>query len=270
MDPNEAMTNEELNDEALEDDAFFGEVVEEDDEEPAESLDSVTEDEGEPEPQQQPAQNTTQQGKQGTGEPGYVQGRIDKAVRKALAEARTSIKAELEAEYAPIKERLLEMDAQELVRTGEFKTLETAKEYLRLKRGQAAPETPAPEQQQPRNDKGQFAPKDQKADEIDPEARVRAKFFRAQAEKVKASTGLDVIAEFNNNEEIRNKVISGEMDFYDVANEMKKAGRRRPPAPMRSPNGASSSSKNKIDAMSDAEFERMDENIDKGKRYRLA
>ena len=57
-------------------------------------------------------------------------------MEKALAKERESIRAEMEAQYAPIRERLLDMDAQDLVRRGVVKDIETAKELVRYRQGQ--------------------------------------------------------------------------------------------------------------------------------------
>lgn len=279
MDPNEIMDDEDLelddddldedldddlDDDDLDDDDLPEEIEEEDLDEPAESIDDFL-NEGTDKKKQQSSQ-PQQKGKQGTSEPGYVQGRIEKAVTKALAEKTAAIKAELEAEYKPLKDRLLEMDAQELVRTGEFKTVERAKEYLLLKQGQ----TPAPEQQpkqvndQPRNDKGQFAPKE------DPVKTARNQILRKQAAKIKASTGIDVVEECTD-PDLRQKILSGEADMYDALDFVRsqKSKRKRPPAPARSSNGASRSNTNAIADMSDEALERMDRRLEEGARYRL-
>jgi len=91
----------------------------------------------------------------------------------------------------------------------------------------------------------------------------------AQADKIKAKTGLDVIAVFDKNPDIKDAVVNGEMDFYDVAEQMKGQQKRRPPAPTRSSNGASGQSPNAIDTMSDEQFARMERKIREGARFAL-
>ena len=172
-------------------------------------------------------------------EPGYVKRRISEALEKERGKIRTEVRAEMQAEFdrrmAPIMDRLLTDDAKELVRSGEFKSLETAKEYLRLKQGVPAYQQET-KQEQPRNANGQFAPKQ---DSGDAATMARIDMLKHQAERIKESRGLDVIAEFTNNPEISRKVKAGEMDFYDVAEAMAaKPKKGKPPAPMRSPNGA--------------------------------
>lgn len=192
-------------------------------------------------------------------EPGWIRKRIDKAVSKAVAEAEQRVSAEYEKRFAPMMQRMLESEAQELVRQGEFKSLERAKEYLQLKQGVTV--TPP---KQNRDEQGRFASAQQ-----DESVSARADMLAKQAEKLKAKRGLDVMAEFNSNDEIRQKVVTGEWDFYDVADEMAEAQQRRKstPAPMRSPNGASGSEKSSIATMTDEQFKRLERNISGGKRY---
>lgn len=244
MDPNETMVDET---EVAEDDALSEGPVEETDES-EESLDSFME-EGEPEEEEDKKES------QGTSEPGWIRKRVDKAVSKAVAETEARMKAQFDAQMAPIRERLLEDEAQKLVQQGTVADLDTAKELLRYRQGLPAP-TP-----QPRNDKGQFAPKE------DPAVNARIEMLRHQAANIKSRQGIDVIAEWNSNPEFKKKVISGEMDFYDIADAMSK--KKRTPSPMRSPNGASGAEKTAIDNMSDAQFARLEKRIKEGARYSL-
>lgn len=238
----EAMGNEELE--------LSEEVVEEVEEE-AEELDSLTEDDSEETPEEPKAKE----------EPGYVQKRIDKALARERDSMRATIMAEIEAKYAPIRERLLEMDAQELVRSGQVTDIEIAKELLRLRQGLPTEENP-----QPRNEQGQFVSKQDKS--ASDRVQGRIDMLKHQAEVIKADTGIDVIAEYNKNEDVQKAIINEEMDFYDVAKQMQKP-KKRPPSPMRSPNGAKGINPNAIDSMSDEQFEKMDQRIKEGARYTL-
>ena len=242
-------------DDMLSDDEVIEEV-----EEPAETLDSLT---GEEEEAQ--SDDDAQPQTQGTSEPGYVQKRIDKALAREKENMRADIMAEVEARYAPIMERLLEMDAQELVRKGEVKNIELAKELLRYRQGQPAQQAPVREEQ-PRNENGQYAPKG------DPVTEAKIDILANQVEKIREKTGLDVMDLFNSDKSIKDKVISGEMDFYDVAELMKNqpaSQKRRPPAPTRSSNGASGQTPNAIENMTKEQFARMEKKIAEGARYTL-
>lgn len=253
MDLDETMVDQV--DDAAADDTLEDDIVEETDES-EESLDSLNE-EGQPEAEPQKTET------QGTSEPGWIKQRVEKAVQKALNQERENLRAEYDAKYAPLMQRMLEMDAQELVKSGKVKDIETARELVRYRNGQPSAPTAAPQAEKPRNDKGQYVARD----EIETQARIS--ILRHQADKIKAAGGPDVIAEFNGNDEVRKKIVSGEMDFYDVAEQMKNQPKRKPPSPVRSPNGASGKNPNAIDSMSDEQFDRMEKRIKEGARYSL-
>lgn len=238
------------------DDAQF--ELDEEEEDTSESLeDAIAEENGEGEQQQE------QPEEQGTSEPGWIKRRISKEVDKAIAATEQRMKAQYDAQLAPILERMLEQDAQDLVRQGEFKSLERAKEYLRLKQGM---EPYADEPQRPaRDEQGRFA------SQGDVEINARAQMMAEQAIKVQQSRGLDVMDAYYNDEDVRQMIISGEWDFYDVADYLQeqKASRPKAPAPMRSPNGVSGGKLNAIDTMSDEQFDRLEKRIKEGARYTL-
>lgn len=196
-------------------------------------------------------------------EPGYVKQRVEKAVAKATAETEARLRAEFDQRMAPIMERLLNEDAKELVRTGEFKNLETAKEYLRLKQGMPVPAGEQPQQTQPRNANGQYAPK-VNADEAATNARID--MLRHQADRIKERGGPDVIKAFNENPDIKKRIIAGEIDFYDVADEIgNKPRKTKPPAPVRTPNGAANDQQaNAIMNMSKEQFDRLVKRVQSG------
>ena len=255
MSENETMVeNEELDTEV--DDTLQEGIEEEEDESEESSLDSLNE-EAQAKPEEQPQE-------QQATEPGWIKQRVNKAVQKAVAETEARMQAMFDQQMAPIRDRMLTEEARELVRQGEFKSLDRAKEYLQLKQGIPVASQPEAPKEQPRNEQGRFAPKD------DPVVSARIEILGHQADTIKAKTGIDVIAEFESNKEIKDAVISGKMDFYDVAEQLKaKQPTRKPPAPMRSPNGASGQNKNAISSMSDEMFERMERNIREGARYSL-
>lgn len=214
----------------------------------------------------EPAEEEPPKESQGTGdnEPGWFRKRWDKEVGKLTERIRNEIRGEYEAQMAPIRAKMMEDEAQELVRSRKVSDIETARELVRLRNGQAAAPQAEQPQAQPRQANGQFAAKE------DPGTSARIEMLRHQAEKIAKAGGPDVRAEFTNNEDIKQKVISGEMDFYDVADYLKqKSSRKRPPSPMRSPNGASGQSPNAIESMTDEQFARMEKRIAEGARIRL-
>ena len=271
MENNETMVQD-LGEEMEMDDLSIDEVVEEPEEEPSESLDSIMGEIEEPE-EEQPDEQPEEPPK-AKGEPGYVRGRIEKAVARERASMQADfdrqiaeMKSQFEAQMAPFRARMIEDEAQELVRSRKISDIETAREFVRMKNGQpaAAPaaSTPEPKREQPRQSNGQFAPRE------DPAISARVSMLNHQAEQIEAETGLDVTAEFMSNPEIKKKVISGEMDFYDVAKQMQKPQKKRPPSPMRSPNGASGNNPNAFENMTSEQFAKLEKKIQEGARYTL-
>ena len=224
-------------------------------EESGESLDSITEGEDEP------AEEDNSGEQRGTTEPGYVKRRIEKAVQKAVAETEARMREMFEQQMAPLRAKMIEDEAQELVRTRKVADIETARELVRFRQGQAQE---APQQaEQPRNPNGQFAPKD------DPAISARIDMLKHQREVIQDEMGIDPAEGFDADDEIKDKVINGEMDFYDVAKHMQRQKKKRPPSPMRSPNGATGTSANAIDSMSDAQFAKLEKRISEGARFTL-
>lgn len=236
---------------AAEDDTLEETVEEEKDE--SESLESIL-------TEGQPEEETPKEEQASSSEPGWIKKRVEKAVTKAVAETEARMQAMFDAQMAPLRAKMLEDEAKELVRTGAVKDLELAKELVSLRQGQPVQKAETPQQ---RNEKGQYT------SGTDPAVQTRIRMLQHQAESISKRGGPDVRAEFTNNEEIKMKVISGEMDFYDVAEYLKENKPKKAQAPVRSPNGASGSRPNAIAEMSDAQFKRMEENISKGARYTL-
>lgn len=216
----------------------------------------------------EPAEEETK-GSSGTSEPGWIKKRVNSAVAKAVAETERRMRAEFDQQLAPFREQMLNDQAKELVRQGEFKSLDRAKEYLQLKQGI----TPTPQaaqnnaQQKPQNEQGQLTAKNGGKD---PTIEAKAQLLAKQAEKIKNSQGIDVMEAFKGDEEIQKKVFTGEWDFYDVAASLKENGsKKKSTAPMRSPNGASGNEKSSIASMSDEQFKRMEKRISEGTRYKV-
>lgn len=201
-------------------------------------------------------------------EPGYVKGRIEKAVAK-VREEYEGVLNPLREQVANLQSRLLKMDAQELVKKGEFRSVETAEEYLRLKNGLPASTIEKPNDEgQPRNANGQFASK--KANDSDAAIMARIDMLKHQAAQIKSRQGIDVIEAYNKDPKIKQRIQAGEVDFYDIAVEMaSKPKRAKPPAPMRSPNGAATTSAAmSILDMDSKQFARLVEKVQGGTRIR--
>lgn len=264
MDPNETMVDEQQTETAADDTLQEGPVEEKDESESLESI--LTEDD-----KAQPAEESKENQTQGTSEPGWIKKRVEKAVSKAVAETEARMRAEFDAQLAPFRERMIEDEARELVRQGAVKDLAVAKELVKYRRNAGVPSTeskPGNEQAaRPRNERGQFAA--QQPQQKDPAVSARIDMLAHQADSIKERRGIDVIAAFNEDPDIKQKVISGEMDFYDVAEAIGNSEKKKPPAPMRAPNGASGAQKSTIASMSDEQFKRFEKRLTEGARFNV-
>ena len=169
-------------------------------------------------------------------EPGWIRQRVDAAVNKAVAATEARLRAEYDAQLAPLREAQLEREADKLVADGKISDREIALDYLRSKQGMPAPTTPnEPAPQRQRDDQGRFVSAKPTA-----EMQQRAAELVAQADTIYASTGVDVMNLYETDPEIKQKILSGEWTFVDVFKNTKPAEpapERYAPPPIRSANG---------------------------------
>jgi hypothetical protein len=212
------------------------------------------------------AENTEDKAEQANGkkEPGYVAKRVSEAAEKAKAsairETEERMTAYFEKQIAPLREAQLNRDADDLVKQGEFKSRERALEYLRLKQG-------VPPVQQTQEKQREEAPVKPLRD---PALQARAEMLMKQAEKIMAKTGVDVMAVFNSDISVRQKVSANEWDFYDIADSIKSQpakpvsehtqAKAEIPPPMRTSNNAAPQSKGVRD-LSPEEFVRFKQRV---------
>lgn len=199
-------------------------------------------------------------------EPGWIKQRVSAAVDKAVAEAEARVAARYEAMLAPMRESLMDREAQELFASGEFKTLERAKEYVRLKNGvPVTQEASEPQRSAPERDaQGRFIKQERTED---PVTQAKADLLAKQAQKIMNTQGVDVMAAFQSDQNVQAKVLSGEWDFYDVAQELIGRMGRRAPAPVYSPNSAGNPGGLSVANMSDEQFDRLNKSLASGRRY---
>lgn len=141
-----------------------------------------------------------------------------------------------------------------------------ALDYLRMKKGM-------PVAEQPRDDAGRFASQ-QRAAEPDPaaaEAQVRARTLMTQAEAFeKMSNGAvtrDAILDaFQNDAEIRQRVVSGEWDFTDVGRALSEGSQQRAPRVSRSASSGRIGTSTFLN-MSEEDFAKFDRQISQGAIY---
>lgn len=183
---------------------------------------------------------------------GWFKQRIAHAVNKETEPLKAQLR-EYERVIQELQSERLERQAQELVRTGEFKSLDTAKEYLQLKGGTHVENQPQAPTQQEENQP------------LDPAVEATAKMLYRQAEKIRSTRGLDVMDAYNKDPEIRNKVVSGEWDFYDVADSLE--SKPKAPAPIRNANGARNEPVS-IRNMTEKQWKELNRRIELGSRFR--
>lgn len=266
MDYEETMVEEEFEDVEA-DDTLPDDIVEEDESEDEEDFPDEEDLEIPDEEEEEEVEEESEPPEQKPSEPGWIKQRISKAVEKAVRETEARMQSLFEQQMKPIREKMIEDEAQELVRTRKVADIETARELVRYRQNSPVSEQSKTEEStQMRNEQGQFASREQIAQEAATEARINE--LKKQAQKIKAKGGPDVIKEFTENEDIKTRVVSGELDFYEVAEMMGKP-KRKPPTPTRSSNGASKVTPNAFAAMSDEQFDRFERQIDKGVRYKL-
>ena len=215
---------------------------------------------------QAPAQNEAQPAK----EPGWIKQRVNAAVERAVADAVAKTKAEMESAYQaqlrPLRDSIIEREADDLVANGQIKDREMALSYARMKHGVFDAPAPAPQEaavrptaSQPRDEQGRFASQDS-------DVQARANMLAAQARAITAAGGPDVMKAYREDENVRNRVLSGEWDFSDVAQALREPA-RSVPTPVRAANGQQVS-RGAIAAMTDEEFDRLNAEIRRGKRFK--
>lgn len=182
---------------------------------------------------------------------GYDRGRAE-ALREWEAQ-----KAEYEDKLAKYAEMELEADAKDLA-AKEHCSIDFAKRILRIERGlpaQEAPKTPAPSPAAPQQ----------------PDVKAKAEALYRQAQAVNAQYGIDVLEVFKTDKTVQAKINSGEWDFRDVALNVLSSGQqpKAKPAPVRS-GGSGNAPKGGLDFknMSDADFDRFNDQIAKGAVFR--
>lgn len=168
-------------------------------------------------------------------EPGWMRRRIDAAVRKANSELEARLRAEYDAQLAPLREMQLASEADRLVAEGKISDREMALNYVRATKGLPASPTPDPAPAPAaRDEKGRFVSREPDT----AAAERRAAVLVRQAENIKQKTGIDVMHLYETDSTVKQKIINGEWDFTDVlgyAPEQNVAP--KVPSPVRSSNG---------------------------------
>lgn len=201
-------------------------------------------------------------------EPGWFKRRMEKHDQKLNAEFQRQLQ-ELrdgyEAQLAPLRDASFRREAEQLVADGEFKSIDRALEYVRMKAG--APAQPSKEEQpkenKPRDAQGRFARADNS------EVAQYAQRLVDQAAAIHDATGVDVMALYNSDPDVKQKINSREWTFTDVYKAASKKGAESnapaTPPPVRSSNGIALGNLN-ISRMSKSQFDKLDDLLAQGGR----
>ena len=208
---------------------------------------------------QEQAQSEPPAERETTEEPGWFKRRMEKHDKKLNEEFQRQLQEMrdgYEAQLAPLREAGYRQEAEQLVADGEFKSMDRALEYVRLKAG--APAETKKEEPKPRDTNGRFM----KADE---ETQRYAQRLVDQAAAIMDATGVDVMGIYNEDPEVKKKINSREWTFADVYKNAQPKRQSTPPAPapVRSPNGFSIGNMS-ISRMSESQFDKLDELLAKG------
>ena len=190
---------------------------------------------------------------------GWIKTRIEKGVAKGVAEAEARIRAEYEAKYAPLHNAYLEQEADRLVASGKITDRELALDYLKRGGVTGKQETASQPSPQPRDEQGRFV-----RATAQPEVHQRGVELFQQAQAIKAVTGVDVMAVYNNDPNVKQKILDGDWDFKDVY----EASKGSVPAPVRGSNRGSLGVTD-FTKMSDAQFAKLEEALSRGAKITI-
>lgn len=207
-------------------------------------------------PAEQQSAHETQPAQPQQQEPGWFKGRMEKERAKWETDRQAEM-ARMEEKQNALLERIIARDAQDLVDSGEFKSLDRATEYLRMKEGLPVNQQPSHPAQQPRDAQGRFTQQMPHEPGPDQAAQQRAQALVNQAETIRRTAGVDVMAIYNTNPQARDMILGGK-DFVDVLQTFGNQPKPHVPSPIRSSNGVAIGNVS-ISKMSDQEFARLND-----------
>lgn len=196
-------------------------------------------------------------------EPGWFKGRMEKERAKWESDRQAEM-TRMEERQNALLERIIARDAQDLVDSGEFKSLERATEYLRMKEGLPVNQQPSQTTQQPRDAQGRFTQQIPQDPGPAKAAQQRAQELVNQAESLRRATGVDVMAIYNTNQQARDMILSGGKDFVDVLQAFGNPEKQQHvPISVRAANGVAVG-QTQIGKMTDTQFATMNDFLSKG------
>lgn len=220
----------------------------------SEFLDEAVDQEGE-----QPQDRSTQPERVSGG----IKGRLLDADRKGYDRGKSEAEAAWQAEKAQYEARIRKLEELEIkdeaakLAEQEHISVAIAERLIRAERGvpgsvQPDQETPAP---QPRDERGRFTARPQD------DTNEYAQKLLEQADTIKRLTGQDMMALYNGNPDIQNRILNREIDFYGLAEEMR--GQKRMPPVVRSANGQTARHRGIAD-LTDEQFDELDRRLEQG------
>ena len=193
---------------------------------------------------------------------GGIKGRLLDADRKGYDRGKSEAEAAWQTEKAQYEARIQQLVEYEI--KDEAKKLAAqenisealAERLIRAERGMPGSVQPEVQQNsQPRDERGRFV--SPKSDD----ANAYAQTLLDQANTIKRLTGQDMMALYNSDKSIQDRILSKEIDFYDLAEEMR-TQKRMPPV-VRSANGQANRHRSIAD-LTDDQFDELDRRLEQG------
>lgn len=211
-----------------------------------------TEQEGE-QPQDRPAQQERMSG--------GIKGRLLDSERKGYDRGRSEAEAAWQAEKAQYEAKLQKLTEYEIkeeaakLAESEHISVALAERLLRAERGVPGAAKAADPEPQPRDAQGRFVSRENN------ETQEYAQKLIDQAGVIKRLTGQDMMELYNNDPAVQKRILSREIDFYDLAEETH--GTKKMPPVVRSANGQTVRHRSIAD-LSEAQFDELDRRLEQG------
>ena len=215
---------------------------------------NAAEQEGE-QPQDRPAQQERVSG--------GIKGRLLDSERKGYDRGKSEAEAAWQAEKAQYEARIQKLmeyeikDEAKKLAEQEHISEAIAERLIRAERGvpgSAQPTEPT-QSAQPRDAQGRFVSRTQDDSE------AYAQKLLDQANTIKRLTGQDMMALYNSDKSIQDRILSREVDFYGLAEEMR--GQKQMPPVVRSANGQANRHRSIAD-LTDEQFDELDRRLEQG------
>ena len=169
-------------------------------------------------------------------------------------------KAQYEARISKLQELEIKDQARTLAKEQHISE-ELAERIVRAEAGVPRPQQEQTQQnQQPRDAQGRFVSKDA-------DYRAYADKLLEQASHIKDLTGIDVMSIYNQDDDVKRRIASREIDFYGLAKEIQsKPAQRKMPPVVRGSNGSTARSHG-IASLTDDQLDELDAQLERGVVY---